>query len=97
MVPLENEKNDSWKEMDKQTVSFHDNADIELKDVKIYYNTNQFPELSFYGPHYKPHDERGLIKHHHFRFYTKLGMGVCAMCSIPCACVACTSYNIQTI
>ena len=83
--------------MDKQTVSFQDNADIELKDVKLYYNTNQFPELSFYGSYYKPHDERGLIKHHNLHFDPKIVMGVCAMCRIPCACVACTSYNIQML
>ena len=31
-----------------------DNSDVELKDVKIYCNANQFPELSFSGPHSKP-------------------------------------------
>ena len=36
-----------------------DNAAVELKDAKIYCNTNQFPELSFYGTHSKPHGARG--------------------------------------
>ena len=34
---------------------------------------------------------RGLSKHHNLRFYPKLGMGICAIRHIPCACVACTS------
>ena len=67
-----------------------DNADFELEDVKMYCNTNQFPELSFSGPYYKPHDTRGLSKHYHLRFDLKLGMVVCAIFHIPCACVACT-------
>ena len=32
-----------------------------------------------------------LSKHYHLRFYPKLGMGVCAIHRIPCACVACAS------
>ena len=68
-----------------------DNAAVELKDVKIYCNTNQFPELSFSGPNSKPHVTRGLIKHYHLRFNLKLGKGVCAIFRIPCVCVACTS------
>ena len=57
----------------------------------MYCNTNQFPSLLFCGPHSKPHGTRGLDNHYHFRFYPKLGMGVCAIRRIPCACVACTS------
>ena len=53
-----------------------DDATIELKDVKIYCNTNQFPELSFYNSHPKPHGARGLSKNYHLRFYPKLGMAV---------------------
>ena len=68
-----------------------DNAAVELKDVRIYCNTNQFPELLFSGPHSKPHGARGLSKHYKLRFYPKLGMGVCEIFRIPCACVACTS------
>ena len=67
-----------------------DNADVELKDVKKYCNTNQFPELSFSGTHSKPHGARGLSKHYHLRFYPKLGMVVCEILRIPCDCVACT-------
>ena len=77
----------------KQTdIQYHvkDNADVEHKNVKMYCNTNQFPELSFCGPHSKPHGARGLSKNYHLRFYPKLGMGVCAIRHILCACVACT-------
>ena len=74
-------------------IKYHvqDNDAVELKDVKIYCNTNQFPALPFCGPHSKPHGARGLIKHYHLCFYPKLGMGVCAIRCIPCACVVCTS------
>ena len=64
---------------------------MELKYVKIYCNTNQFPALPFCGPHSKPHGARGMGKHYRFRFNPKLGMGVCAIRRIPCVCVACTS------
>ena len=68
---------------------FQDNTDVELKDVKFYCNTNQFPKLPFCGPHSKPHGARGLSKHYHFQFDPKLGMGEFAIRRIPCACVAC--------
>ena len=73
-------------------IKYHvqDNAAVELKYVKIYCNTNQFPALPFCGPHYKPYCARGLSKHYHLRFYPKLGMGVCAIRRVPCACVSCT-------
>ena len=67
-----------------------ENASVELKDVKMYCNTNQFPAVPFCDPHYKPHGARGMGKHYNLRFYPKLGMGVCAIICIPCACVACT-------
>ena len=57
----------------------------------MYCNTNQFPELPICVPYSKPHGARGLSKHYHLRFDPKLGMGVCAIHRIPCACVACTS------
>ena len=56
----------------------------------MYCNTSQFPELSFFGPHYKSHGARGLSKHYHLRFDTKLDMGIFAMHRILCARVACT-------
>ena len=68
-----------------------DNANVEFKDVKMYCNTNQFTELSFSGPHSKPHGERGLSKHYHLRFDPKIGMVLCEKFRIPCACVSCTS------
>ena len=67
-----------------------DNTSVELKDVKMYCNKNQFPVLPFCGPHSKPHGARGLGKHYHLRFDPKLGMGKCAILCIPCACVPCT-------
>ena len=54
----------------------------------MYCNTNQFPELLFSGSHSKPHGARGLSKHHHLRFYPKLGMGVCSIHRITYACDA---------
>ena len=75
----------------KRKYHVQDNAAFELKYVKMYRNTNQFPELSFSGPHSKPHGARGLSKHYHLRFDPKIGMGVCAIHRIPRACVACTT------
>ena len=69
----------------------HDNAAVELKDVKMYCNTNQLPALPFCSPHSKPRGARGLSKHYHLCFDPKLGMGECAICHIPCVCVAYTS------
>ena len=68
-----------------------DNAAVELKDVKMYCNTNQFPALPFCGPHSKPHGSRGLSKRYYLGFGPKLGMGVYAIHHIPCAFIACTS------
>ena len=66
-----------------------DNSDVAHKYVKIYCNTNQFPELPFSGPHSKPHSTRETSKHYHLRFDRKLGNGVHAIFRITCACVAC--------
>ena len=57
----------------------------------MYCNTSQFPELSFFGPHSKPHGARGLNKHYHLRFYPKLGNSICVIRRIPCVCFACKS------
>ena len=67
------------------------NTDVAHKDVRMYYYTNQFPELPFCAPHTKPRGARGLSKHYHLRFDPKIGYGVCAIHRIPCACVVCTS------
>ena len=67
-----------------------DNAAVELKYVKMYCKKSQFPELSFCGPHSNTYGARGLSKHYHLRFDSKLVMGVCAILRIPCDCVACT-------
>ena len=64
---------------------------MELKDVKMYCNTNQFPALPFCGPHSKPHGAWGLSKHYNLRFDPKLEMGVCAILRITYAFVDCTS------
>ena len=58
-------------------------------------DTNQFPVFSFCVPHSKPPGARGLSKHYHLGFDQKLGHGICAICRIPCACVACTSMLDQ--
>ena len=57
----------------------------------MYCNTIQFPALSFCVPHSKPHEAREFNKHYNLRFDTKLGMGICSILCIPCACVACKS------
>ena len=59
--------------------------------MKNYCNKNQFPALTFVGPYSKPHGARGLSKHYHLRFDTKLGDGVFEIRRIPCDYVACTS------
>ena len=69
-----------------------DNAEVERKDVKMYCNTNQFPELSFSGTHYKLHGASGWIKHYHLSFDTQLVIGVYEIRRIQCACVVCTSF-----
>ena len=43
--------------------------------VKILCATTQSPELSFCGPHTKPHVVRGLSKHYHLRLEPQLGHG----------------------
>ena len=53
------------------------------------------PELTFCGPHPKPHGERGLSKHYHLHFYPKLGHVICAIQRMKCACVACTPMLYQ--
>ena len=68
-----------------------DNADVEHKYMKMYCKKSQLPELSFCCPHSKPHVTRGLDKHSCLRFDPELGMGLCAIRRIPCACVACKS------
>ena len=68
-----------------------DNADVAHKYVKMYCDTNQFPELPFCAPHPNPHGSRGLSKHYHLRFDPKLGHGICEIFRIPCDCVGCTS------
>ena len=74
-------------------IKYHvqDNADVEHTDVKMYCNKNQFPSLSFCGPHSKLHGKRGLSKHYHLSFDQKLGNGINSIHRIPCMCVACTS------
>ena len=76
--------------MTERKYHVQDNADVELKYVKIYCSTNQFPGLLLFGSHSKPHGARVLSKHYHLRFDPKLGMVVCEILRILCACVACT-------
>ena len=72
-----------------------DNADVSHKDVIIYCDTNQFPELPFCGPHQKPHGARGLSKQYNLLLDPKLGHGICVIFRILCACVTCTSMIDQ--
>ena len=51
--------NRKWTE---RNYHVQDNADVELKYVKMYCNTNQFPTLPFCGSHSKPHSARGTRK-----------------------------------
>ena len=78
------------KLIDRQ-YNVQDNSDVAHKYVKIYCNMNQLPVLSFCGPHYKSHGERGLSKHYNLHFDPKLGNGVYEIRRIPYDCVACTS------
>ena len=93
MVPLIKESQKLFMEIKWTDRQYYvqDNADVEIKDMKIYFNTNHFPSLSFSGPYYKPRGTRGLSKHSHLRFDPKLGMGVCEIFLVPFYCVACTS------
>ena len=92
MVPLikENQKRFMERKWTDRKYHVQDNADVEHNDVKMYCNIDQFPELLFCGPRSKPRGARGLGKHYHVRFDPKLGMGMCKICRIPCACVSCT-------
>ena len=67
-----------------------DKDDVTDKEVKIYCDTNQSPELTFCGPHPRPHGKRGLSKHYHLLFEPKIDNGVCAIHRIPWDCVVCT-------
>ena len=67
-----------------------DNSDVSHQYVKMYCNTNKFPELSFCGPYSKSHVSRGLSNNYYLRFDPKIGMGICAIFCITYACVACT-------
>ena len=51
-------------------IKYHvkDNAAVELKDVKINCNKNQFPALPFCCSHSKPHRARDMSKHYHLCF-----------------------------
>ena len=62
--------NRKWTE---KKYHIQDNADVELKYVKIYCNTNQFSALPFCVPHSKTHGARGLSKHYNLRFDPKIG------------------------
>ena len=62
----------------------------------MYCNTNQFPALPFFSPHYKPNGKIGLSNHVHLRFDPKIGNVVCAIHRIPCAYLACKSMLDKT-
>ena len=83
-------KRSSKRKFTDREYHVQDNAGVAHKDVKIYCDTNQFPELPFFGSHPKPRGAMGLGKHYHIRFDPNLCNGICAILCIPCACVACT-------
>ena len=93
MVPLikENQKKFMERKFTDRDYHVQDNADVEHKYVKMYCNTNQFSELLFSGPYYKPNSAKGLSEHYHLRLYQKLGMGIFAIFRIPWDCVVCAS------
>ena len=61
----------------------------------MYCDTNQFPTLTFCGPHIKTHGARGLSKHYHLRFDQKIGHGICAIRRITFTYVSYTSMLDQ--
>ena len=63
----------NWKDRECHV---QDNSYVTHKDVKMYYDTNQFQELQFCGSHKTPHGARGLIKKYHLRFDSKLKISV---------------------
>ena len=63
-------------------IEYHvqDNSDVAHKYVKMYFNSNQFPALPFFGPHPKPRGERGSSKNYNLCFDPKLhSMCLCCM------------------
>ena len=88
-------KRESSRKWTDRQYHVHNNADVAHKYVKMYCDTNQFPELPFFGPHPKPCGARGLGKHYHLCFDPNLGHGICEICRTPCDCVACTSMLDQ--
>ena len=46
-----NTKNFMERKWTDREYHVQDNSDVSQKDVTIYCNTNQFPALSFCGPH----------------------------------------------
>ena len=80
-----------FKKWTERKYHVQDNASVELRDVKMYCNTNQFSALPFCGPYSKRHGAMRIGKHYHLRFDPKLVMGKFKIRRIPCACVHCTS------
>ena len=87
---IKNNKRFMERKWTDRNYHIQDNTDVAHQDVMIYCNTNKFPALTFCVPNSKYHGARGLINHYHLRFDPKLGSVICAICRIPCACVACT-------
>ena len=75
MVPLikENQKMFMGIKWTDREYHVQDNAVVEHQYVKMYCNRSKFPALPFCDPYSKPHGARGLSKHYHFSFDTKLG------------------------
>ena len=56
------------KKSEKQRVSCAKNIYVEHWGVLMYYDTNQFHQFQYRGPHDKPHGARILGKYYNMRF-----------------------------
>ena len=87
---MENTKMESKQKWIEKEYHVQDNSYVAHKYFKMFCDTNQFPSLQFCDPNTKQHGVRGLIKHYHKLFDTKIGHGICTIFQINCACDGCT-------
>ena len=66
--------------------SFQEDTDVSHKDIKIFFNQNQFPSFQYCGPNTQQHGIRGFSNHYHMQFDSKLGHVICDIRRITCAC-----------
>ena len=79
-----------WKWIESEYYMQEDDA-VANKYVNMFFNTTQFPLLTFCGPQVKPNGVWWLSKNYHIRLYQKLGHGTCTIWQIPWACSGCKS------